>query len=59
MKIFCRIILGLLFFPLPLFLGTWIWLFTIGKESWSENVGKLVWQFISGQWDNFLDDDDY
>ena len=58
MKRLLRIIIGSSLFPVPMFIGTWIWLFEDNKESWSEHVGKLVWELISGQWDKFLNEDE-
>ena len=58
MKRLLRIIVGSTLFPIPMFIGTWIWLFNNGEESWTKSVGKFLWELISGQWDKFLNEDE-
>ena len=55
MKQLIRIPLGIMFSPIMLFFGTWIWLFQTDTRSWIEVVGITVWYLISGQWNEFLD----
>ena len=55
MKRLIRIPLGIIFSPIMLFLGTWIWLFETNTRSWIEQVGITIWYLISGQWNEFLD----
>ena len=50
MKRLLRIIIGLLLSPFPMFLGTWIWLWT-NNISWVDTVGYFTWQLASGDWD--------
>jgi hypothetical protein len=51
MKTVLRILLGIPLSPLPVLLGTWVWLWDSGKESWCEGPGLIAWYLISGQWD--------
>jgi hypothetical protein len=51
MKRILRIIVGLPLCPLPMFLGTWAWLFTDTRETWMESVGYLTWCLAIGDWD--------
>lgn len=55
MKRLIRIPLGIIFSPIFIFLGTWIWLFETNTRSWIEVVGITIWHLISGQWNEFLD----
>ena len=50
MKRLLRIMIGLPLSPIPMFLGTWIWLWTNSK-SWKDTVGYFTWQLASGDWD--------
>jgi hypothetical protein len=50
MKRLLRIMIGLPLSPFPMFLGTWIWLWTSNK-SWKDTVGYFTWQLASGDWD--------
>ena len=56
MKRLIRIPLGIMFAPLLLAAGTYIWLFE-KDMSWSREVGIQMWNLVSGQWDEFLDED--
>jgi len=51
MKRLLRIMIGLPLCPVPMFLATWIWLFSHTKDSWIESVGYLTWNLASGDWD--------
>ncbi len=56
MKRLIRIPLGIMFAPLLLVAGTYIWLFE-KDMSWGRDVGIHMWNLVSGQWDEFLDED--
>lgn len=51
LKRILRIIVGAPLSPFPMFLGTWVWLFSDGDESWGESVGYPTWCLASGDWD--------
>ena len=51
MKRILRIIVGFPLCPFPMFLGTWIWLFTTTERTWTESVGYYTWCLASGDWD--------
>lgn len=51
MKRILRIIVGLPLCPIPMFLSTWIWLFTDTQENWLESVGYFTWCLAIGDWD--------
>lgn len=50
MKRILRILVGLLLFPFPMFIATWVWLFQ-EDDSWFESVGRMTWNLVSGDWD--------
>lgn len=54
MKRLLRILFGLPMCPLPLFLGTYIWMWD-DSENWWDAVGSAVWYLASGQWDKLPD----
>ena len=54
MKRIIRIPFGLIFCPLPLVLGTWIWLWG-DEDNWWEEVGLTTWWIASGQWNKLPD----
>lgn len=49
MKRLLRILFGLTLCPIPMLLGTYIWMWSDGK-SWQESVGVFTWYLASGQW---------
>ena len=49
MKQLIRIPFGVIFCPMALLVGTWVWLFE-EDVSWWEEVGITVWHLASGQW---------
>jgi hypothetical protein len=51
MKRILRIMVGLPLSPFPMFLATWVWLFTTTEETWTESVGYYTWCLASGDWD--------
>ena len=55
MKRLLRIIVGFPLCPFPMFLATWIWLFTSKEETWVESVGYYTWCLASGDWDKLPD----
>ena len=54
MKRLLRIAFGLPLSPIPVLLGTWIWLWE-KDASWMEEVGAPFWYIASGQWDKLPD----
>ena len=50
MRRIIRTLIGIPLFPLLMFVGTWIWLWT-DNEDWLNMVGKYTWYFASGDWD--------
>ena len=50
MKRLLRIMIGLPLSPIPMFLGTWIWLWT-NNMPWVDAVGYFTWHLASGDWD--------
>jgi hypothetical protein len=55
MKRLLRILFGLPLCPLPMLLGTWVWMWTDDDESWLQGPGQLTWYIASGQWDKLED----
>ncbi len=51
MKRIFRITVGLPLCPIPMFLATWVWLFTTTEATWTESVGYYTWCLASGDWD--------
>ncbi len=49
MKQIIRIPFGIMFCPIVLFVGTFIWLFE-EDMGWWEDVGTTTWYLASGQW---------
>ena len=50
MKRILRIIIGLTVSPVILIIGTLFWIFS--NENWTDTIGKYLWYFIIGDWDN-------
>lgn len=55
MKRLLRILFGLPLCPLPMILGTYIWLWDDSGETWLQGPGQLTWWIASGQWDKLPD----
>lgn len=55
MKRLLRILFGLPLAPIPMLLGTYIWMWDDSGESWSESVGAMTWWLASGQWEKLPD----
>jgi len=55
MKRLLRILFGLPLAPIPMLLGTYIWMWDDTGESWSESVGAMTWYLASGQWEKLPD----
>jgi len=55
MKQTFRIIIGLAIFPVPLIVGTWIWLWENKNIGWLDTIGLFTWHLVSGNWDKLPD----